>query len=242
MAEIKNIRHLLIICFIVFVNPVVFSTLVAAQDVVSSEEKQIIFEKLHGLTQNIITLTATVNQEKQLRLLKKPVYINGIITLKKPNMFRWDVFKPDKSVIASDGESMTVYHPDIKEAQVYDLVGNPTARHTMNFFVTIMGGAFDEIKKQFLVEILRNKDEIVLKLSPLSKMVGRYLSYIVINYDETTGLPYEFEMNTPKGDKTVTSFSHIKINPEISTEFFKIRLSDDVKITNLPERSHCITE
>ncbi|HJW85980.1 MAG TPA: hypothetical protein VJ440_05035, partial [Candidatus Brocadiaceae bacterium] len=42
-----------------------------------------------------------------------------------------------------------------------------------------------------------------LKLTPLSKMVGKYLSSIIIYYDGDTGLPHGFEMITPKSDKTV---------------------------------------
>ncbi|OHB37200.1 MAG: hypothetical protein A2099_04365 [Planctomycetes bacterium GWF2_39_10] len=209
---------------------------------VSSADKQRIFERLTELSKDTDSITATINQEKQLSLLKEKICINGTVIMKKPNMFRWDIVKPDKSIIAVDGETMTVYHPEIKEAQVYNLIGNLIARNTMRFLTITMWGSLNEIEKNFTFNILRKEDEIIFKLVPVSKIISRYLSSIIIHYEEKTGFPRGFEITTPKGDKTVTRLSNIKINPEIKTGTFKIKLPEDVRITNNFEQSHCITE
>lgn len=209
---------------------------------VSSADKQRIFERLTELSKDTDSITATINQEKQLSLLKEKICIDGTVIMKKPNMFRWDIVKPDKSIIAVDGETMTVYHPEIKEAQVYNLIGNLIARNTMRFLTITMWGSLNEIEKNFTFNILRKEDEIIFKLAPVSKMISRYLSSIIIHYEEKTGFPRGFEITTPKGDKTVTRLSNIKINPEIKTGTFKIKLPEDVRITNNFEQSHCITE
>ena len=209
---------------------------------VSSADKQRIFERLTELSKDTDSITATINQEKQLSLLKEKICIDGTVIMKKPNMFRWDIVKPDKSIIAVDGETMTVYHPEIKEAQVYNLIGNLIARNTMRFLTITMWGSLNEIEKNFTFYILRKEDEIIFKLAPVSKMISRYLSSIIIHYEENTGFPRGFEITTPKGDKTVTRLSNIKINPEIKTGTFKIELPEDVRITNNFEQSHCITE
>ena len=209
---------------------------------VSSADKQRIFERLTELSKDTDSITATINQEKQLSLLKEKICINGTVIMKKPNMFRWDIVKPDKSIIAVDGETMTVYHPEIKEAQVYNLIGNLIARNTMRFLTITMWGSLNEIEKNFTLNILRKEDEIIFKLVPVSKMISRYVSSIIIHYEESTGFPRGFEITTPKGDKTVTRLSNIKINPEIKTGTFKIKLPEYVRITNNFEQSHCITE
>ena len=209
---------------------------------VSSADKQRIFERLTELSKDTDSITATINQEKQLSLLKEKICVDGTLIMKKPNMFRWDIVKPDKSIIAVDGETMTVYHPEIKEAQVYNLIGNLIARNTMRFLTITMWGSLNEIEKSFTLDILRKEDEIIFKLVPVSKMISRYVSSIIIQYEEKTGFPRGFEITTPKGDKTVTRLSNIKINPEIKTGTFKIKLPEDVRITNNFEQSHCITE
>jgi len=209
---------------------------------VSSADKQRIFERLTELSKDTDSITATINQEKQLSLLKEKICVDGTLIMKKPNMFRWDIVKPDKSIIAVDGETMTVYHPEIKEAQVYNLIGNLIARNTMRFLMITMWGSLNEIEKNFTLNILRKEDEIIFKLVPVSKMISRYVSSIIIHYEESTGFPRGFEITTPKGDKTVTRLSNIKINPEIKTGTFKIKLPEYVRITNNFEQSHCITE
>ncbi|MDN3513035.1 MAG: outer membrane lipoprotein carrier protein LolA [Candidatus Brocadia sp.] len=205
---------------------------------VSFSDRQKILEKLKKLAKDTHTITAIVTQEKQLSLLKKKIYIDGsVVIIKNPNIFRWDIVKPDKSIIVIEDETMTIYHPDVKEAQIYNLSENPVASNTVNFFRTTLWGTYHELERKFSVTILRKNNEIAFQLVPLSKTVGRYLSSILIYYDEGTGFPRGFEMTTPKGGKTVTRLSNIKINPEIKTDTFKLKLPADVWITNNPEHS-----
>lgn len=84
--------------------------------------------------------------------------------------------------------------------------------------------------------MFRRDSEIVFKLVPLSKIVGRYVSSLLIYYDEKTGVPQGFETITPKGEKTITRLSNIKINPEIEKDLFKLKLPEDVCITNNQEQ------
>jgi outer membrane lipoprotein-sorting protein len=63
-------------------------------------------------------------------------------------------------------------------------------------------------------------------------MVARYLSSIIILYNEKTGLPEVFEVTTPKGDRTVTKLTDIKVNPELTPDNFTIKLPSDVQIKN----------
>ncbi len=230
----NHVFHVVLFLSLFFLTP-----LYAASDTleeISSADRQKIVNKLQGLAKETQTIAATVTQEKQLLLLKEKVSVNGSVLLKKPNMFRWDMVKPDKSIMVIDGEMMTIYHPDAKEAQVFNLSGNLIASNTVKFFTTTLWGSLTEIEKKFSVTMFRKDSEIVFKLVPISKIVGRYLSSLLIYYDEETGVPQGFEMTTPKGEKTVTRLSNIKINPEIKADLFKLKLPEDVCITNNPEQ------
>ena len=101
---------------------------------VSPADKQKIFEKLKELSKDTYAIIATVNQEKQVVLLKEKISVDGTVTMKKPNMFRWEMVRPGKSITVIDGEEMTVYTPESKEAQVYRLSDNTMARTSMKFF------------------------------------------------------------------------------------------------------------
>ena len=200
-----------------------------------SGERQKIMEKMKSLQKNIHAISASVIQEKKLSALKKKVTIEGTVTMSKPNMIRWDITKPEKSLTVIDGETMTVYHPEVKEAQIYNISENFIASNTMSFFATAMGGDLSEMEKKFIVNVFQKDEEIIFKLVPLSKIAGRYLSSIMIYYDERSGLPKGFDVTTPKGDRTIIRLSNIKINPELKSDAFTIRLPSDVWITNKSE-------
>ncbi len=198
----------------------------------SASERQKILEKFKVLHKDMHSIFASVSQEKQLTSLRKKVVVEGTVTMMKPNMLKWDVVKPERSVTVIDGETMTVYHPDIKEAQVYDLSDHMIARNTMSFFSTAMSGDLAEMEKKFSVSIFRDEGEVLFRLVPISKIVGRYLAAVVIRYDEKTALPKGFEMSTPKGDKTVTRLTNVKVNPELAPGAFQLKMPLDVWITN----------
>jgi outer membrane lipoprotein-sorting protein len=202
---------------------------------VSAVERQKILEKFKMLHKDMHSIFASVSQEKQLTALKKKVVVEGTVTMAKPNMLKWDVIKPERSLTVIDGETMTVYHPDIKEAQVYTLSENLIARNAMSFFSIAMSGDLAEMEERFSVSIFKNDGEVVFRLVPTSKIVGRYLAAVVIHYDEETALPKGFEMSTPKGDKTITRLTNIKVNPDLGPAVFQLKMPLDVWVTNKVE-------
>jgi outer membrane lipoprotein carrier protein len=204
----------------------------AASGSEGSSENKIILERLSALRKDLHSIRADVSQEKQLAILRKKVYVSGAVTIAKPNRLRWEVSKPDRSVTVIDGETMTVYHPDLKEAQTYKLSENIMARNSLSLFASAMSGAIEELEKKFKVEVSSWENEIVLRLVPISRIAGRYLSSVTIYYDKAKGLPRAFEVLTPKGDSTLTKLENITINPPIDAETFRMKLPPDAWITN----------
>ena len=234
MSRAKGIRYgyfaVAVLCFVVFIASGYASN--DALQELSGEEREKIIEKFRSFHKDIRSLSASVSQEKHLSALKEKLQVEGTVTMARPDKLRWDTVKPERSHTVIDGETMTVYHPDIKEAQVYALSEHVIARNTMGFFTTAMGGALDEMEKKFSVKIYRNGNEIIYKLQPLSGMTRKYLSAVSISYAEATGLPRGFEVTTPKGDRTITTLTHITINPEIKPETFTMKLPGNVWVTN----------
>jgi|GEM_PF-1498866 len=195
-------------------------------------EQKIIVESLKKLQSGISSVVATIYQEKHLRVLKKDLQIRGSIILQKPNRLRMETAAPEQSITVVNGKTMTVYHPVEKEAEVYDFTEDIIAKNTMQFFNSIVWGSFKRLKERFKVKMLRDNNLIVFELSPLSSIIAKYLSSITIEYDAETGLPEEFTLITPGGDKIQTRLSDIKINTTIKPGTFDLILPADVWITN----------
>ena len=190
------------------------------------------FEIIKALQKDIHSLSATIHQEKHHAILKDAIYVEGRIFLEKPGLLRWEASAPERSVTVVDSSMLTVYYPDMKEAEQYKLSEHFLAKNTMGFLSSVMWGSLEELEKKFSLNISRSSGQIVFMLRPLSGIVQRYLSSVRIAYDENTGLPLSFEVVTPRGDRTRTTLTDTKVNPVLGPETFHIRLPDDVLITN----------
>ena len=195
----------------------------------SHDEKEILqhFREKHKDTHAI---RATVYQDKNLVALKDPVHVEGTVLLEKPGLLRWEAHVPEKSVTIIDRDTMQVYYPDDKEAEIHKLSDHLIARSTMTFFGSVMWGDMENMEKRFAVSMHQDGGELRIQLQPRSRIVSRYLSSIIIRYNNQTGMPRGFEVTTPKGDRTVTRIDELMVNPEIDSDAFTLILPPDVRV------------
>src|ERR1700756_2993123 len=75
---------------------------------------------LAGVRQNRST-QADFQEERVIRLMKKPVVSSGRIWFQPPNKFRREVKGNSPSVTVSDGRQLWIYYPNFKSAERYPL-------------------------------------------------------------------------------------------------------------------------
>ncbi len=201
----------------------------------ASIDKSEILDNIRDSHRNTNSIKATVYQEKHLRALNKPVHVKGTVILKKPGMLRWEAFTPEKSITVINRKTITRYYPDSREADIRSLSDNFIARNTMTFFSSVMWGALEKMDKRFKVDISGEEGILTVTLTPLSKMVSKYLSSIIIFYNEKNGMPQGFEVSTPAGDRTVTRLEDVEMDPVISDDTFRLKLSPNVVVNDFTE-------
>lgn len=179
---------------------------------------------------NTHSIRATVYQDKNLAALKDPVHVEGTVILEKPGLLRWEAYVPEKSVTIIDRKTIQVYYPDEREAEIHKLSDHFIARNTMTFFGSVMWGEMENMEKRFAVSIHQVEGELSIQLEPRSKIVSRYLSSIIIRYNNQTGMPRGFEVTTPKGDRTVTRIEDLTVNPEIAPDAFTLKFPPEVRV------------
>jgi len=229
----KGLYSLLILCLFISlgIHPVSSNTV---KEIVSKEQRDLLIRELQKKEEKIKTFTATVIQKKKLRLLSKTVESRGQIFLKRPMMFKWITSSPEKTVAVLNNHVFTVYHPDKKEAQIYDINKDFIAHKTMAFFEAFMLGDIKKVEEDFDLRIFydNNKGLLVFMLSPKNSIARRYVSSIEIKYIRHSGIPVEMIMKTPKGDTTITTLKEQRVNIPLQDSLFKLKLSSDVWITN----------
>src|SRR5499426_4229326 len=75
---------------------------------------------LAAIRQNRIT-QADFQEQRMIRLMKKPVLSSGTVWFQPPNKFRREVKGNSPSVSVSDGRDLWIYYPNFKSAERYPL-------------------------------------------------------------------------------------------------------------------------
>src|SRR5713101_272071 len=75
---------------------------------------------LAGLRQNRST-QADFQEQRVIRLMKKPILSSGKVWFQPPNKFRREVKGSSPSLTVSDGRQLWIYYPNFKSAERYPL-------------------------------------------------------------------------------------------------------------------------
>src|SRR5206468_10182502 len=75
---------------------------------------------LAGIRQNRST-QADFQEERVIRLMKKPILSSGKVWFQAPDKFRREVKGNSPSVTVSDGRQLWIYYPNFKSAEHYSL-------------------------------------------------------------------------------------------------------------------------
>src|SRR5438270_7463181 len=75
---------------------------------------------LAGIRQNRST-QADFQEERVIRLMKKPIVSSGKVWFQPPNRFRREVKGSSPSLTVSDGHQLWIYYPNFKSAERYPL-------------------------------------------------------------------------------------------------------------------------
>src|SRR6266496_6650978 len=73
---------------------------------------------LAGIRQNRNT-QADFQEERMIRLMKKPILSSGKVWFQPPNKFRREVKGTSPSLTVSDGRQLWIYYPNFKSAERY---------------------------------------------------------------------------------------------------------------------------
>src|SRR5262249_27109816 len=75
---------------------------------------------LAGIRQNRST-QADFQEERVIRLMKRPILSSGKVWFQPPNKFRREVKGSSPSLTVSDGRQLWIYYPNFKSAERYPL-------------------------------------------------------------------------------------------------------------------------
>lgn len=198
---------------------------------VGGAERDAAFERIRLRQRDVAAFRAAVVQTKRHPLLKSEAVNEGTLLFGKPNRLRWELDKPERTVIVLDGKTMTSYFPDRKEAVRRNLGDDLASRAAVDFLSSGMNISLPDLEKRFLVDLYREGGELVLTLTPRSKWLSKAIASISIHSREDEAVPRRIVIVGKRGDRTETTLSRVDINPVLAADAFALRLSPDVRVT-----------
>jgi outer membrane lipoprotein carrier protein len=159
---------------------------------------------LAGVRQNRST-QADFQEQKVLRLMKKPILSSGTIWFQPPNKFRREVKGNSPSVTVSDGRQLWIYYPNFKSAERYPLgKGSP-----LDSTVTAINSALnlENIENTFQITAIKSDKGYELTLLPRTGSMKRVFQKLDLHINENLRVE-RTDMLLPNGDRIVTTYSN----------------------------------
>jgi len=159
---------------------------------------------LAGVRQNRST-QADFQEERVIRLMKKPVVSSGRISFQPPNKFRREVKGNAPSVTVSDGRQLWIYYLNFKSAERYPLgKGSP-----LDSTVAAINSALnlENIENTFQINAAKMENGYELTLLPRTSSMKRAFQKLDLKINDNLRVE-RTDMLLPNGDRIVTTYSN----------------------------------
>jgi outer membrane lipoprotein-sorting protein len=159
---------------------------------------------LAAIRQNRAT-QADFQEQRMMRLMKKPVVSSGRISYQSPNKFRREVKGNSPSVTVSDGRQLWIYYPNFKSAERYPLgKGSP-----LDSTVAAINSALnlENIENLFQIAAVKSDSGYHLQLTPRIASMKRVFQKLDLRVNEGRRVE-QTDMLLPNGDRIVTTYSN----------------------------------
>src|SRR5438445_8886519 len=158
---------------------------------------------LAGIRQNRST-QADFQEQRVIRLMKKPILSSGTIWFQPPNKFRREVKGNSPSVTVSDGRELWIYYPNFKSAERYPLgKGSPldSTVATINSALNL-----ENLETSFQITATRSENGYELALLPRTAAMKRVFQKLDLQINDNLRVD-RTDMLLPNGDRIVTTYS-----------------------------------
>jgi outer membrane lipoprotein-sorting protein len=159
---------------------------------------------LAGVRENRST-QADFQEQRVIRLMKKPILSSGTIWFQSPNKFRREVKGNSPSVTVSDGRQLWIYYPNFKSAERYPLgKGSP-----LDSTVAAINSALnlENIENSFQISATKSDKGYELTLLPRTGSMKGVFQKLGLHIDDNLRVEHT-DMLLPNGDRIVTTYSN----------------------------------
>jgi outer membrane lipoprotein carrier protein len=155
---------------------------------------------LARIRENRIT-QADFQEQRVIRLMKKPIVNSGKVWFQPPNKFRREVKGNSPSLTVSDGQQLWIYYPNFKSAERYSL----GKRSPLDSILASINSALnlENVENTFHITATRNGNGYELELTPRTASMKRAFQKLNLRINDKLQAE-RTDMLQPNGDRIVT--------------------------------------
>ena len=159
---------------------------------------------LGRIRENRIT-QADFQEQRFLRLMKKPIVSSGRVWFQPPNKFRREARGNSPSLTVSDGHQLWIYYPNFKSAERYSI----GSRSPLDSIIAAINSALnlENVENTFDITGAKIDNGYELTLTPRTPAMKRIFQKLNLRIDGNLRAE-RTEMLQVNGDRIVTSYSN----------------------------------
>ncbi len=177
------------------------------------------FEQLRKESANIKTIQAHFVQKKSMKILSKPLISEGRFYYVAPDSFRWEYFKPLRSIVIAYKNNTKRYIASGGKI-VEDKIGGAQAmKIVLGEVAGWMSGKFDQ-NPSFAATINEGANTIIT-LTPTEKSMTGMIEKIEITLSKKSATVKSVKITESANNFTQINFDNVEINKAINPSVFQ---------------------
>src|SRR4029077_5219997 len=165
------------------------------------------------------TTQADFQEERVIRLMKKPILSSGKVWFQPPNKFRREVKGSSPSLTVSDGHQLWIYYPNFKSAERYPLGKGSPLDSTVAAINSSLN--LENVENTFQISATKSDPPQAgyeLTLLPRTPSMKRVFQKLDLRINDQLRIE-RTDMVLPNGDRIVTTYSNQTRGPVPASMF-----------------------
>src|SRR2546430_1273498 len=181
---------------------------------------------LAGIRQNRST-QADFQEQRMIRLMKKPIVNSGKVWFQPPNKFRREVKGSSPSLTVSDGHQLWIFYPSFRSAERYSL----GKRSPLDSVIAAINSALnlEDVENTFAINARTIDNGYEVELTPRTPAMKGVFQKLILRINDKLRAE-RTEMLQLNGDRIVTSYSN-QIRAPLPTSTFEFTPPSGTEIT-----------
>ena len=183
---------------------------------------------------NLTTWSANVTQVRELKSLTQPLTTEGHVWFAAPNLFRWEMGRPARTIALRQTNQMLVVYPRLKRIEQYPLNDDSTGqwRDALTLLESGFPQSREEMEKQFNINSVEVSGPVaVVSMSPRSANTRKLLKQVRIGFDTDDMMLRSTELLFADDSSLKNEFTNGVLNVALDPKLFEVTIPDNFKVT-----------